>query len=69
MKLRHPNIKPDLDIEVADDRVAAHVAAGWLPLAVNTTGEPEAVVTPEDTPERPRRTRRAGSDSQKETAA
>jgi hypothetical protein len=64
--LRHPHIEPVLEVDVADDRVAAHLAAGWLPVADSAT-PPEADEPPAETPNRPRR-RRAGSDSPKETA-
>lgn len=60
MKLRHPHIQPPVVLEVAPERVAAHIAAGWVP------DEAPAPSTPEN-PDRPRR-RRAGSDSTKETA-
>lgn len=35
--LQHPHIEPPLVIEVEDDAVPAHVAAGWLPLAEEET--------------------------------
>lgn len=38
--LRHPHIEPPLHIDVDDDHVAAHVAAGWLPLEPSTDPEP-----------------------------
>lgn len=60
MKLRHPHIQPPVLVEVAPERVASHIAAGWIP------DEAPAPST-EDTTDRPRR-RRAGSDSTKETA-
>lgn len=63
MRLRHPHILPTLEIEVADTRVAAHVAAGWLPVS-----PPDGEAAPPVTTERPRRNRRAGSDLPKETA-
>lgn len=63
MKLRHPHISPPPVIDVADERVESHLAAGWL------LDEPPAEEVETPTPERPRRNRRAGSDSQKETAA
>lgn len=63
MKLRHPHIEPPVVVDVAEERVESHLAAGWLPDEPSADDEAE---TP--TPERPRRTRRAGSDSQKETA-
>ena len=65
--LRHPHIEPVLEVDVADDRVAAHLAAGWLPVAAESATPPEADEPPAETPNRPRR-RRAGSDSPKETA-
>ncbi|WP_036959124.1 hypothetical protein [Promicromonospora kroppenstedtii] len=64
MKVRHPHIYPPVVIGVADERVESHLAAGWL---LDEAPADEEAETP--TPERPRRTRRAGSDSQKETAA
>lgn len=38
---RHPHIEPPLVIEVADDRVEAHIAAGWLPHGEQSTHDPE----------------------------
>lgn len=61
-QLRHPHIEPPVVLDVAEERVDEHLAAGWL------HEEPPAEAdTP--TPERPRRNRRAGSDLPKETPA
>jgi hypothetical protein len=67
VKLRHPNILPPLEIEVADEAVPEHLESGWLPVASEEARDPEGDEPPGDTPT-PRRVRRAGSDSQKETA-
>lgn len=68
MKLRHPHIQPPIHLEVADEAVAEHLAAGWLPVADEATPEPGAEDAPAETPDRPRRNRRAGSDLPEETA-
>lgn len=62
-RLRHPNILPPVVVDVAEERVESHLAAGWLPEELPA---PEAPEIPD--PERPRRNRRAGSDPSKETA-
>lgn len=67
MKLRHPHILPPIELEVADEAVAEHVAAGWLPVAPEEGPATEGDEPPDDTPT-PRRVRRAGSDLPKETA-
>lgn len=47
--LRHPHIEPALLIEVPDDRVPAHVAAGWL----DELAEPNPDHDPGEKPDNP----------------
>ena len=73
MKLRHPHIHPALVVDREGEALAAHVAAGWIPVtpaeAPATDDGPTADEAPADaTPDRPRRNRRAGSDLPEETA-
>lgn len=66
--LRHPNILPPVVIEVAEADVDSHLAAGWLPVTAPEVEDPPVDAPNTPIPERPRRNRRAGSDSPKETA-
>ncbi len=64
MKVRHPHIYPPVVIDVADERVESHLAAGWL--LDEAPADEEAETLP---PNAPDGHAARGSDSQKETAA
>lgn len=56
--LTHPHVDPPLEIEVEDDRVPAHLEAGWLlaeessiPTPTPTAPEAPAEDDEEETPE------------------
>lgn len=66
--LRHPNILPVTEVEVDAERVAAYLAAGWLPVADEAPESTPADEAETPTPAPSRRSRRQGTDSTKETA-
>lgn len=47
--LQHPTVHPPLLIEVADDRVDSHLAAGWLSVTAQDE-EPDHNNTPDPDP-------------------
>lgn len=63
MQMRHPHIKPDLYITVPAEKVAAHVAAGWLPEVSPEAVEPE----PEGPAPKPSRLARRAVNTEGET--
>lgn len=68
MKLRHPHIHPALIVDREGEALAAHVAAGWVPVTEEAPPVEGSDAPAEDNTERPRRNRRAGSDLPEETA-